>query len=217
MKKNINIILVDDHHLFRDGIKFILSRISDNIIIGEASNGVEFLEMLQLNVPDLVLMDIAMPEMDGIEATSKAHELYPELKIIALSSYGDEVYYRKMIEVGAQGFLTKNSNVEEFEYAINTVINGNNYFSQDLLKKVVLNISNKNQKTEKCDFTRLTNREKDVLSYICQGLSNKEIAEKLFISPKTVDNHRTNLLNKTSSKNTASLVMCAIKNNLIAI
>lgn len=216
MNKNISIILVDDHHLFRDGVKLVLSKTSEYSIIGEASDGSEFLELLEVMIPDLVLMDIAMSEMDGIEATKKALKKFPELKIIALSSYGDEVYYRQMIEAGAKGFLTKNSNVDEFEFAIKTVLNGNNYFSQDLLNKVVFNISigKENPNHNKLN---LTNREKDVLDCICQGMSNKEIAEKLFISPKTVDNHRTSLLNKTSSKNTASLVMHAIKNKLVRI
>lgn len=214
MNKSVNIILVDDHPLFRDGIKFILSQISGYNIIGEASNGEEFLELLSLKLPDLVLMDIAMPKMDGIEATKKALEYYPELKIVALSSYGDEIYYRRMVEEGVQGFLTKNSNKEELEFAINTIMDDKNYFSQDLLKKVVLNISKGNKQKEE-DKLKLTRRETEILSYICQGFSNKEIADKLFISPKTVDNHRTNLLFKTSSKNTASLVMYAFKKNLI--
>jgi len=214
--KKINIILVDDHILFRDGLKFILSQISGYTIIGEASSGMEFLELLETSIPDLVLMDIAMPEMDGIEAARRALDLYPDLKILALSSYGDEIYYRQMIEEGVQGFLTKSSNKEELEFAINTVAGGNNYFSQDLLKKVVFNISNKSKRKEE-EVIKLTHREKEILKCICQGLSNKEIAEKLFISPKTVDNHRTSLLSKTSSKNTASLVMCAVKKNLIYI
>lgn len=216
MNKNINIILVDDHSLFRDGLKFILSQVSGYTIIGDAANGEEFLELIKTKIPDLVLMDIAMPEMDGIEATKRALDLYPELKILALSSYGDEIYYRRMIEVGVRGFITKSSNKEELEFAINTVVNGNNYLSQDLLKKVVINISKKGKLKEDEEIT-LTRREKEILKCICLGLSNKEIAEKLFISPKTVDNHRTSLLSKTSSKNTASLVMCAIKKNLIYI
>lgn len=214
MSKISTIILVDDHQLFRDGIKFILSKISDYKIIGEVSNGLEFLELLETETPDLVLMDIAMPEMDGVDATEKALKMLPKLKIIALSSYGDELYYRQMIEAGAKGFLTKSSNAEEFEYAIKTVSKGKNYFSQDLLKKVILKISNGNSENSNLNITR---REKDVLKCICSGLSNKEIAQKLFISPKTVDNHRTSLLNKTSSKNTASLVMHAIRNNMINI
>lgn len=216
MNKKITIVLVDDHHLFRDGIKFVLSKVSDYSIVGEASNGVEFLELLEEEVPDLVLMDIAMSEMDGIEATRKALKVYPELKVIALSSYGDEIYYKQMIEAGARGFLTKSSNVDEFEFAIKSVINGNNYFSQDLLNKIVLNIPGEKKESNKLTL-KLTNREKDVLNLICQGLSNKEIAEKLFISPKTVDNHRTSLLSKTSSKNTASLIILAIKNDLVRI
>ena len=216
MNKNISIILVDDHHLFRDGIKFILSKMANYSIVGEASDGSEFLDLLETIVPDLVLMDIAMSGMDGIEATKKALKLYPELKIIALSSYGDEIYYRQMIDAGARGFLTKSSNADEFEFAIKTVVNGNNYFSQDLLNKVVLKISN-DKEDARDETLKLTNREKDVLNCICQGFSNKEIAEKLFISPKTVDNHRTSLLSKTSSKNTASLVMYAIKNKLVRV
>ncbi len=215
MNRKISIILVDDHSLFRDGLKFILSQISGYKIVGEASNGKEFLDLLETVFPDLVLMDIAMPGMDGIIATKRALSLYPDLKIVALSSYGDEIYYRRMIEEGVMGFLTKNSNKEELEFAINTVVKGNSYFSQDLLKKVVINISKKDK--QKDEEIKLTYREREILKFICQGLSNKEIAEKLFISPKTVDNHRTSLLSKTCSKNTASLVMCAIKKNLIYI
>jgi DNA-binding NarL/FixJ family response regulator len=121
-----------------------------------------------------------------------------------------------MIQQGVHGFITKTSNKDELEFAINTVANGNNYFSQDLLKKVVIKIS-KRDKLKEEEKIKLTRREKEILKCICLGLSNKEIANKLYISPKTVDNHRTNLLSKTSSKNTASLVMCAIKNNLIYI
>ena len=157
-----------------------------------------------------------MPVMDGIEATRRALKIYPGLKIVALSSYGDEIYYRQMIKEGVMGFLTKNCNKEELEFAINSIAGGNNYFSQDLLKKVVLNIT-KPGKNDKDEEIKLTHREKEILRFICLGLSNKEIAGKLFISSKTVDNHRTSLLNKTGSKNTASLVMCAIKKNLIYI
>lgn len=209
-----NIVLVDDHILFRDGLKFILSNMEGINISGEASNGIEFLEILHDHVPDLVLMDISMPEMDGFECTQVALSQVPDLKVIALSSFGEEIYYRKMIEAGVKGFLTKNSSKDELEQAINSVLNGDHYFSQELLRKFVLHISGKKSESKQNSMS-LTDRELDILKYICKGFSNKEIAEELFISPKTVDNHRTSLLAKTQAKNTAHLVMIAIKEELV--
>ena len=217
MNKTITIAVVDDHAIFRDGLKSVLSQIPGFDVIYEAESGKEFLNFLGKAVPDVVLMDISMPEMDGIEATERALEKYPILKIIALSSYSDHIYYYKMIKAGAEGFVEKKSGKEELEKAIKEVIEGRNYFPQDLLRNLIFKISHEGNEALNNSKIVLSKRETEVLQLICNGYTNSEIAEKLHISPKTVDNHRTNLLQKTNTKNSAHLVMYAIKNHLIEV
>jgi len=212
---SINVIIVDDHSLFRNGMKLLLSNAGNYSILAEASNGKEFLDLLTTMTPDIVLMDINMPEMNGIEATTKALERYPDLKIICLSMYGEEEYYYKMIEAGVSGFLLKNSDINEVKTAITTVHQGGKFFSQELLYNVVKNIKTTQSNQELVE--NLSEREIEVLKQICIGLSNQEISQILHISKRTVDKHRANLLDKTNSKNTAHLVMYAIKNKLIDI
>jgi len=218
MNENIKLIIVDDHHLFREGLKKVLNESEDIEIIGEASNGKEFLEVLKTQQPDVVLMDIAMPEMDGIEATRKTIIQYPDLKMIALSMYDDQEYYYKMIHAGVKGFILKTSSKKELETAIRTVYDGDCYFSNDLLRNIILNFTphNKNVKAGNQDI-EFTKRETEVLQLLCKGLSNNEIADMLHVSTKTIDTHRLNLLSKTATKNTVSLVMFAIKNKLFEI
>jgi DNA-binding NarL/FixJ family response regulator len=213
--QGIKVIIVDDHSLFRNGMKLLLSAAGNFDIIAEASNGREFLDLLANYTPDIVLIDIDMPEMDGIEATTKALESFPAIKVICLSMYGEEEYYYKMIEAGVSGFLLKNSDINEVKGAIEAVYKGGKYFSQELLYNVVKNIKT-NQVSQEL-IENLSDRELEVLKQICIGLSNQEIAENLHISKRTVDKHRANLLDKTNSKNTAHLVMYAIKNKLIDI
>jgi DNA-binding NarL/FixJ family response regulator len=218
-KPLIKIIIADDHKMFRDGLKYVLEKIPETGVIAEASNGEEFIELLDIHQPDIVLMDISMPLLDGINATRIALGKQPEIKIIALSMFGDEDYYYKMIQSGAKGFLLKESGKDELEKAIIAVYNGENYFSQELLRKIIFNmgqtkyVSDNSGKSQ----TKLSNREIEILQLTCQGLSNQEISDRLFISLKTVEGHKTNLLNKTNSKNTASLIVFAIKNKLVEI
>jgi DNA-binding NarL/FixJ family response regulator len=216
MTNNISIFLVDDHLLFRESLKFTLSKIQGLNIIGEASNGKEFLEILNTCTPDIVLMDISMPEMDGITATEHAVKKYPQLKIIAITSFGDEIYYKNMIKAGACGFIQKHTNLTELQQAIETVNSGMNYFPAHLLRNIVSS-SEKRQNSNTTNDYHLSAREIEILKYICQGYSNNEIGTKLFISPKTVDNHRTSLLSKTGTRNSAHLVMFAIKQNLVEL
>lgn len=213
----IKIIIVDDHTIFRDGLKSLLSQINGFEVISEAENGVDFINQLESLNPDLVLMDISMPQMDGIEATEKALKKNHNLKIIALSSYSDHVYYYKMIKAGVLGFVQKNVGKEELEEAIRLVAEGENYFPQDVLRNMIFNIGNKGSNSILSNEIILSKREQEVLYLICQGFTNNEIANKLSISPKTVDNHRTNLLSKTDTKNTAHLVMFSIKNHLVEV
>lgn len=209
-----HIHLVDDHKLFRQGLRILIENLPDVEKISESDDGAEFLEAINSEIPSLVLMDIDMPIINGIEATRKALALYPDLKIIALSMYGDEEYYYQMIDAGARGFLLKNTDFNEVKKAIYSVLDGNNYFSEDLLYNLIRTI--KTRKSEPIEDI-LSVREKDILFHICLGLSNQEIADKLTISKRTVDKHRCNILFKTNCKNTASLVIYAIKQHLIEV
>ncbi len=210
----IRIIIVDDHQLFRNGLKILLASFPEFEVAGEVSNGVEFLRLLKNVRADVTLMDINMPEMDGIEATRKGMKLCPEMNIIALSMYGEEEYYYKMVDAGAKGFLLKDSDISEVKEAIQTVVRGGSYFSQELLYHVIQKIKHREHESKSANLSK---REKEILLKICEGLSNQEIAESLFISKRTVDKHRANLLGKTNSKNTASLILFAIRNKLIEI
>lgn len=214
LTKKPDIIIVDDHLIFRQGLKSLLE--SENItnVIGEAANGIEFINLLAHHKPDVVLMDIDMPHMNGMEATKKALELMPELKIIAFSMFNDEEYYSKMIDRGVKGFILKTCGINELELAIKHVIMGESYFSNELLRKIIDNygrsynpVLNKNDK--------LTLREISILKQICIGLTNEEIAEKLFISPKTVKSHKSHLLEKTKCKNVTALILFAVKNKIV--
>jgi len=209
----MEILLVDDHTLFRNGLKMLLDTLPGYEVTGEASNGKEFLELIQKHDYDIVFLDIEMPEIGGIEAAGKAIELKPDLKIITLSMYGDEEYYDQMVDAGAKGFLLKNTNLQEVKTAIDTVMNGGNYFSQELMQNLLRNY--KLVKETKELEVELSEREIEILLLICSGLSNQEIGDQLFISKRTVEKHRANILFKSNCKNTAGLVMYAIKNQLI--
>jgi DNA-binding NarL/FixJ family response regulator len=210
------IIIVDDHLIFRQGLTSIIT--SENIatVIGEASNGIEFIELISKMKPDIVLMDIDMPHMNGLDATEKAMQLIPELKIIVFSMFSDEEYYHKMIEHGVKGFILKTSGINELENAIREVMKGESYFSNELLRRIISNFERRND-GEHVKKELLSEREIEVLQQICLGLSTDEIGEKLFISPKTVKTHKSNLLAKTITKNTPALILFAIKNKLVEI
>jgi DNA-binding NarL/FixJ family response regulator len=210
----INVVLADDHQLFRNGLKILLDAFEEFSVTGEASNGEEVINVISNFDCDMVLMDIDMPLMNGIEATRQCMKIKPDLKIIALSMYGEEDYYYKMVEAGAKGFLLKDSDINEVRDALLTVAAGGNYFSQKLLHNVIQKIKTRETETRMANLSR---REREILLKICEGLSNQEIADILFISKRTVDKHRANLLSKTGSKNTASLILYAIKNKLIEI
>ena len=214
------IFLVDDHTLFRNGLRGLLDSRNDCQVIGEASSGEEFLAKLSDCDIDVVFMDIAMGSISGDETTARALEIRPDLKVITLSMFGDEDYYYRMVSVGAKGFLLKSSDIDEVTAAIETVANGGSYFSQELLDSLVSCLHTTPQPNPQVvteDDEELSERELEVLLEICKGLSNQQIADKLFISKRTVDTHRANILEKTGSNNTASLVVYAIKNNLVEI
>lgn len=214
MTKALKIFLVDDHNLFREGLKFLLSGDDMILEIHEAKNGIELLKNLMHVKPDIILMDIEMPEMNGIEATREALKIYPMAKIIALSMYSDENFYTEMIDAGAKGFLLKNSKFEDVKKAIRDVHNGKSYFSPEILEAIIKQLNKAKYNKGNND---LTEREIEVLYNICKGFSNQEISDLLFISKRTVDKHRENILLKTHSKNTAGLVVYAIKNEIFHV
>ncbi len=213
--KKIKVFLVDDHKLFRNGLSLLLEGEKDIIVSGEAENGKQFCEAILDEVPDVVLMDIEMPEMDGFDTTELTCGKYPDIKVIALTMFGEEQYYLKMIEAGAKGFLLKNSDIEEVIKAIKTVYEGGTYFSQEILYNMVKNI--KEVRKEAGPPVLLSVREQEILDLICKGFSNTEIASELNISKRTVEKHRSNILIKTQTYNTASLVMFAVENKLITM
>lgn len=218
MENKIKVFIVDDHDIFRDGIKLLLSSGQTAEVIGEACNGQEFLKHMESIKPDVTLMDIAMPVLDGIETSKRVRELYPDMKLLALTMFGDEKYYYQMIQAGVKGFVLKSSGISELLKAITEVNKGGSYFSNELLVKLIANINDQKDKKPDTDAdSKISKREMDVLKLIAQGLSNEEIANKLNISTTTVRTHRANLITKTGCTNTASLVMYAIKNKLVEV
>jgi DNA-binding NarL/FixJ family response regulator len=210
MSSKIKVFIVDDHDMFRQGVKTLLSSTDKVEVVGEAENGKIFLERYPLVNPEIVLMDIAMPELDGIEATARAHEKNPELKILALTMFGEEKYYYQMIQKGIKGFVLKSAGISELLNAIEAIAQGQNYFSNELLIKLLQNTSKKEAEQQ-----LLSKREIEVLKLVALGYQNEEIADQLHISQTTVRTHRANLLQKTGCKNSASLVMWAIKNEIV--
>lgn len=210
----IRIALVDDHSLFRRGLKMLLSSRSDFEVVAEASSGEEFLEMMDAVRPDVVFMDYSMGGISGAETTERALERMPELKVISLTMFGDNAYYSRMATSGAKGFLLKDSEFDEVVEAVRTVCDGGTYFSALLLESLSQSLRSVEGIDER---DMLSEREIEVVVGICQGLSTQEIADKYFISKRTVDKHRANILEKSGCKNTASLVVYAIKNGLVEV
>jgi len=213
METKKKIITVEDHAIFREGLRRIISEMDGMELVGEAPNGVEFLKMLKKVTPDLVIMDIQMPEMDGIEATEKALQFNPSLKILVLSMFGEEEYIYSMVDKGIYGFILKNSDVTDFKKAIMRVSDGQNYYSEEVMQVLVKKVRG----YDTLDKITFTNKENEVLRLLCKGLSNAEIAEKIFVSTRTVEGYRNKLLQKTGASNVLNLVIFALRNKLVIL
>jgi DNA-binding NarL/FixJ family response regulator len=210
------IIIVDDHFIFRSGLKELLSGLPEVEILGEAESGEQFLEMLDHMNPDIVFMDIKMPGMNGIETTRKALEKIPDLKILALSMFGESDYVEEMLQAGAMGYLLKNIGKADLVKAIENISEGRGYFSDEILVMVTRKVFNAKQVSkDKSILDSFTKRELEVLQLVSQGMSNADIANTLDISPRTVGGHRNNMLTKSGLKNTAALISFAIKHKAI--
>jgi len=215
----IKLLLADDEELFRKGISFLLQR-QDNIqILYEANNGSEVLEYLKSSSihPDIILMDLKMPMLNGVEATKLINKEFPSIKIIALTSYNTKSFIANMIEIGAASYIVKNSSPEEMITTINQVIEKGFYYNEEVLNVIQENLITNNRKNIFFEEVILTKREREILELICNQNSTQQIAEKLFISPRTVEGHRNNLLLKTDSQNSAGLVVFAIQNKIVIL
>jgi DNA-binding NarL/FixJ family response regulator len=206
---NIKVAIVDDHAILRFGLKKMLSEMPGVEVVIEACNGRDFIDQLQHARPQLVIIDINMPVMSGDEAVRIARQHNPDLKVIVLSMNNEEKYFKTMNELGVDGYIIKESDYEELERAITTVLKGGKYFSQELLLNML------KQKSENNLQIILTDRENDVLQCLCNGLSTNEAAEKLFISPRTIEKHRSDLFLKTGTTTSISLVAFAFRNGLV--
>lgn len=210
----IKVLLVDDHRLIRDGIRFYLEKEEHEIeIAGEASDGKQALIFLEKNpgAVDILLTDISMPEMNGVELATESNKKFPSVKIIALTMIKDSQYVKQMLQAGASGYLLKNAREKEIVDAVKAVHNGESYYAPEATKAIMDFMSKKKQDN---DMVAISKREKEVLRLIIDELSNQEIADKLFISIRTVEAHKRNLMEKTGSKTLAGLVKYAINNFL---
>lgn len=213
---HVKIALADDHKIVRDGIKTMLESQPEIDVVVEASNGNEILEKLEDKLVDLVIMDISMPEKDGIQATKELKEKHPNIKVLALTMSNDDLHIRQMIQAGASGYIMKSAGRKDLKDAIETIMNGKHYFSDEATQSIMMDLVKGKGKSTTMDAVHITDRELEILELIVQEFTNQEIAEKLFISSRTVDAHRRNLLQKTGARNTAGLVKYAFQHNLIS-
>lgn len=211
--EKLKLIIADDHTMFLQGIVSLIEHESGIKIIGKAVNGIEVLNILKIQSADIVILDISMPEMDGIELSKILKKEYPFIKIIIVSTHSIAKIISRLIRIGVNGYLLKNAEKAELLEAIYSVADGKNYFS----KEVEEHYLNNSQKIEKqiSNITELSSREKEILVLIAQEYNTAEIAEKTFISFNTVNTHRRNLLSKLNAKNTAGLVKYAVENGLV--
>lgn len=226
---NVRVLLVDDHAILREGIRYLLSASGEVDVVGEAQDGVEALEMVDRLKPDAVLMDIAMPRMNGIEATTELKKRYPALPVLILSMYDSEEYVLPILKAGAAGYVLKRAAAQELVSALKAVMAGQVILHPDVARTVMENLhqgqgghlqpppGEKHEGGMHPMLEQLTDREREVLTHIAQGLTNQQIGEKLFISIKTVQAHRANLMEKLDLHDAVELTKFAIKTGLVSL
>jgi len=212
---NIKLVIADDHEIFRDGLKLMLGKQEDIVLVGEADNGKQLIALVEEQRPDVVLTDIKMPVMDGIEATKWLSEHYPDTGIIGLSMFNEDNLIIDMLEAGARGYLIKNADKNEVIDAIKTVYQQDTYYCRQTTGKLARMIANSKynpySRKPKIEFSE---REKDIIELICQEFTNKEIGEKLFLSSRTVEGYRMKIQEKMGVKNSVGIVVYAMKHGL---
>lgn len=212
--KTIRLLLVDDHAIVRAGLRMLFAAETDMAIVGEAENGVEALRMVQELKPDVVIMDVAMPGMNGIEATRQIKEMIPNAAILALTMHEDEEYFFEMLNAGAAGYIPKRAAPDDLVAAVRAVAQGNVFLHATLARFLMRDVLQQGTTSHE-DDDGLTPREQEVLTLIAEGLTSREIAQRLVISPKTVDRHRENIMAKLNLHTRAELVRYAVSRGLL--
>ncbi|MFW5985485.1 MAG: response regulator [Halanaerobiaceae bacterium] len=212
MDNKIRVIVADDHELVRDGICKLLELSDDIVVVAEAGDGLEAVSLVREHFPDLVLLDLNMPRMNGIEAIKKIKEISPEIRVLILTMHGDEEYVYQVIQAGAEGFIQKDIKPEDLTNSIYRVLKGENVFPTQIEKEVEAN-----QQQSEDDIQELSDREHQVLELLAQGMSNKKLAEELYISEKTVKNHVSNILHKLSVNDRTQAVIVGLKKGLVKL
>ncbi|MFI5203522.1 MAG: response regulator [Flavobacteriales bacterium] len=215
MKRKIKIAIADDQQLFAQGLEKLLKAHENFNVLFSVPNGKELISKVKDHMPDVILMDLQMPEMDGMDATLKLRSLYIDLKIIALTMHNEEDFIIDMIEKGANGFLSKDTDIEMLIDAIYTVMDNEYYFNEKVSKALVKGLVRSKKVKPRFNAVQLTPREIEVIQLICKEKTNQEIAVELCISVRTVDGHREMILQKTGARNTAGIVMYAVRHNLL--
>jgi DNA-binding NarL/FixJ family response regulator len=217
MHSSIRLVIADDHEIFRDGLALMLSKQQDIQLIGQAANGRQLVTLVNELRPDVVMTDVKMPIMDGIEATRYLLTQHPDLQIIALSMFDEENLIVDMLEAGAKGYLLKNADKQEILDAIHSVYEGKPYYCHHTSSRLASLISkSKFNPYRKKEALVFTDREKEIIRFICQQLTAQEIADKVFLSKRTVEGHRTKILEKMNVKNTAGVVIYALKHRIVS-
>jgi len=216
--QKIKVLIVDDHAILRDGISALLSLAADIEVIGEAENGREAIDRARQLAPDVVLMDIAMPAMDGLEATRRIHKEFPQMKVLTLTQYDDREHLLSLLEAGAEGFISKTAASSELASAIRSVYQGDSFLSPSVAKLLLKHYRQGARAGRGQDpYDQLTDREREVLKLLAEGHTSREIADTLVISPKTVEGHRTNVMAKLDIHNRTDLVKYALRKGIITI
>lgn len=216
----IKIILVDDHQIVRDGIKALIYDTGNIEIIGEATNGYELFELLKAKTPDIILLDISLPKISGIEVAKILETDHKQVKVLMLSMYTSEDFIFNALKAGIKGYLPKNTTKDELLLAINEVYNGREYFSKsisDIILKSYINKARYGMEISHNNLDILTGREREILQYVAEGINNQDIAETLCISIRTVETHKTSIMKKLELNNAVDLVKFAIKNKIIEL
>lgn len=209
----INIAITDDHPMVLQGIESMLKNTREIAVVGRYANGCETLKHIEKDRPDILLLDINLPDINGIELCKKLKKQVPNLKIVAISNYDDLSFIKRMLKGGADGYLLKNTDKLELLEAFKTVLKNQTYLQADIEKKLLSQSLGKN--TSKPFLIKLTRREKEVLSAMAEELTTQEISEKLFISPKTVETHRMNIMSKLGAKNSLGIIKIAMESGLL--
>lgn len=213
--EKIKLAVVEDQQLFRQGLLALLKEFPEMDVVIEAENGKDFMMQVKRNVPQVVILDLEMPEMDGFETTSYINQRYPSVKIIILTQHNSEEFIHKLIKRGAHGFLLKNNDIEIIVDAIYAVIGNGYYFNEKISKSVVKGLMFKRKISPRFKKVFLTEKELEILELVCKENTNIQIADKLAIDTKTVETHKRNIIIKTNSKNIIGAVMYAVNNNLV--